>query len=84
MRRPELKWLPRAQSGDATPRRRSVYFGGAGALDTAIVDRTALPAGFSGEGPALIEEYGSTTLICPGDRFEVGTLGELRIHCGQG
>ena len=32
-----------------------------------------------GEGPAVIEEYGSTTLIGPGDRFEVGRLGELRI-----
>jgi len=31
----------------------------------------------------LIEEYGSTTLIWPGDRFEVGALGELRIHCGR-
>jgi hypothetical protein len=29
----------------------------------------------------LIEEYGSTTLVAPGDRFEVGALGELRIHC---
>jgi N-methylhydantoinase A len=84
MRRPELKWLPRAQGGSATPQRRSVYFGGAGTLDTAVFDRTALPVGFSGQGPALIEEYGSTTLIWPGDRFEVGALGELRIHCGQG
>ena len=83
LRRPELKWLPRAQSGDATPQRRSVYFGGAGTLATDIFDRTALPPGFSGQGPALIEEYGSTTLIWPGDRFEVGTLGELRIHCGR-
>ena len=83
LRRPELKWLPRAQGGDATPQRRSVYFGGAGTLDTDVFDRTALPAGFSGQGPALIEEYGSTTLIWPGDRFEVGALGELRIHCGR-
>ena len=82
-RRPELKWLPRAQGGDAKSQRRSVYFGGAGRLDTDVFDRTALPAGFSGQGPALIEEYGSTTLIWPGDRFEIGTLGELRIHCGR-
>lgn len=83
LRRPELKWLPRAQGGDATPRRRPVYFGGAGTLDADVFDRTALPAGFSGQGPALIEEYGSTTLIWPGDRFEVGALGELRIDCGR-
>jgi N-methylhydantoinase A len=84
MRRPELKWLPRAQSGNAAPQRRQVYFGSAGMLDASVFDRTALPAGFKGQGPALIEEYGSTTLIWPGDRFEVGALGELRIQCGQG
>ncbi|MBX9775590.1 MAG: hydantoinase/oxoprolinase family protein [Xanthobacteraceae bacterium] len=84
MRRPELKWLPRAQGGSATPQRRQVYFGAAGTLDAAVFDRTALPVGFKGQGPALIEEYGSTTLIWPGDRFEVGTFGELRIQCGQG
>jgi N-methylhydantoinase A len=83
MRRPELKWLPRAQGGSATPQRRQVYFGGGGTLDTAVFDRTALPVGFAGHGPALIEEYGSTTLIWPGDRFEVGALGELRVQCGQ-
>jgi len=46
--------------------------------------RTALAPGFKGEGPALIEEYGSTTLIWPGDRFEVGNLGEIRITIGAG
>lgn len=83
LRRPELKWLPRARGGQPTPTQRPVYFGGAGTLDTDVFDRTALPVGFSGQGPALIEEYGSTTLIWPGDRFEVGALGELRIHCGR-
>ena len=79
LRRPELNWLPRAQVGGTTPQRRPVYFGSAGTLDTAIYDRTALTPGFAGQGPALIEEYGSTTLIWPGDRFKVGTLGEVRI-----
>jgi N-methylhydantoinase A len=83
LRRPELKFLPRAQSdGAATPQRRQVYFGKAGTLDATVYDRTALAPGFTGEGPALIEEYGSTTLIWPGDRFAVGALGELRIECG--
>jgi hypothetical protein len=30
----------------------------------------------------VIEEYGSTTLVMPGDRFEIGPLREIRIHCG--
>ena len=53
-------------------------------IRTDIFNRTALPVGFSGTGPALIEEYGSTTLIFPGDRFEIGALGEIRIHCARG
>ncbi len=84
LRRPELKWLPRAQrGGDIPPQRRPVSFGAAGLLETTVYDRTALAPGFAGQGPALIEEYGSTTLIWPDDRFEVGALGELRIHCGR-
>ena len=51
-------------------------------LEAAVYERTSLTAGFKGQGPALIEEYGSTTLICPEDRFEVGELGEIRIQVG--
>jgi hypothetical protein len=29
----------------------------------------------------VIEEYGSTTIIWPGDRFEIGELQEIRIKC---
>jgi N-methylhydantoinase A len=84
LRRPELARLPRAQSGLRRSERRPVYFGTAGGtLDAQIFDRTALAPGFKATGPALIEEYGSTTLVWPGDSFEIGTLGEIRIHCGR-
>ncbi|MCC6890445.1 MAG: hydantoinase/oxoprolinase family protein [Hyphomicrobiales bacterium] len=83
MRRPELAWLPRSQGAEATPARRTVTFAGAVTVDADVFDRTALAPGFAGQGPALIEEYGSTTLVAPSDRFEVGALGELRIHCGR-
>jgi N-methylhydantoinase A len=84
LRRPELERLPRAQASPAKATKRPVYFGEAGGMiDADIYDRTALPAGFGGTGPALIEEYGSTTLIWPGDRFEIGRLGEIRIHCAR-
>ena len=43
-----------------------------------------LEPGFAADGPAVIEEYGSTTLIWPGDRFEIGGMGEIRIECGGG
>jgi N-methylhydantoinase A len=85
LRRPELARLPRAPAPTRPPERRPVYFGTArGTLDAQIHDRTALAPGFRGEGPALIEEYGSTTLVWPGDRFQIGTLGEIRIRCGKG
>lgn len=50
--------------------------------DTAIYDRQGLAPGFSAVGPAIIEEYGSTTLIDKTDHFEIGALGEIRIQCG--
>jgi hypothetical protein len=30
----------------------------------------------------VIEEYGSTTIVAPGDRVEIGPLKEIRIQCG--
>ena len=50
-------------------------------LDTGVYDRYALPAGFAAPGPAVLEEYGSTTIVWPGDRFAIGTLDEIRIDC---
>jgi N-methylhydantoinase A len=50
---------------------------------TRIYDRYALAPGFAAQGPAIIEEYGSTTLVWPGDRFEIGPLHEIRIHCAR-
>ena len=52
-------------------------------MDATVYDRESLAEGFAANGPAIIEEYGSTTLVWPGDRFEIGTLREIRIHCRQ-
>ena len=85
LRRPEIANLRRGTpSGKASgPELRPVYFGGAGGMvDTAIHDRDGLKPGFAGEGPAVIEEYGSTTLLWPGDRFRIGEMGEIRIARG--
>ena len=84
LRRPDIANLRRRMpSGAALARqRRPVHFDDAGgALETDIYDRDALEPGFAAAGPAVIEEYGSTTLIWPGDRFEIGGLGEIRIRC---
>jgi N-methylhydantoinase A len=85
LQRPKLERLPRAATSMPPPQRRPVYFGPAGGtVEAQIFDRTALAPGFKQSGPALIEEYGSTTLVWPGDSFEIGALGEIRIHCGRG
>jgi N-methylhydantoinase A len=69
---------------EPTVRRRSVYFGAAnGSLDTRVYRRNELPARFAQQGPALIEEYGSTTVIGPDDYFSVGELGEIHVHLGR-
>jgi N-methylhydantoinase A len=79
---PEIARLPRAAGGRAATTTRRVYFADAGGmLDTTVYDRYALEPGFTAVGPALLEEYGSTTLVWPGDRFTIGTLHEIRIDC---
>jgi N-methylhydantoinase A/oxoprolinase/acetone carboxylase beta subunit len=54
-----------------------------GMLPATVHDRYNLPIGFSGAGPAVIEEYGSTTIIGPNDTFIIGDLWEIRIDCSR-
>ncbi len=83
IQRPDLEGLrPVADGADAgAPRHRSVHFGTRGRIDTPVLRRASLAVGHEGNGPAIIEEYGSTTVVGPDDRFEIGRLGEIRIHC---
>lgn len=83
---PELDALSPAPgaSGDlvAPHSRREVYFSGLRKkVMTPVYQRTDLPAGTSFSGPAIIEEFTSTTVIGPSDQITVGHLGELRIDC---
>ena len=66
----------------ASDRARPVYFLDAERfIETPIFHRYALAPGFSAEGPAVIEEYGSTTLVGPKDSFRIGSLGEIIVDC---
>ncbi|MGE0628792.1 MAG: hydantoinase/oxoprolinase family protein [Hyphomicrobiaceae bacterium] len=70
-------WQPEAQ---AEERRRPVIFSDPDQpLDTRILWRPALPAGFTCQGPAVIEEPNSTVLIHPGDRVAVDRCGHLIV-----
>jgi len=82
LKQPEIARLPRAASKAQKPTTRRVYLGSAGGwVDAKFYQRDALEPGFSETGPTVIEEYGSTTVVWPGDRFEIGDLHEIRIHC---
>jgi N-methylhydantoinase A len=59
---------------------RSVYFASTGFVDTLTLDRAMLKAGNRIEGPALIEEHASTTVLHPGDVLEVDAFGDLIIE----
>jgi N-methylhydantoinase A len=84
LRQPEIARLPRAATQPQPVPMRRVYIGSAGGwVDAQIYNRDALEPGFGASGPAVIEEYGSTTVIWPGDRFEIGALHEIRIHCAS-
>jgi N-methylhydantoinase A len=67
--------------GAPVPTTRPVYFAErARRLETPVYQRAELPVGFSSAGPAIIEEYGSTTVIGPDDSFTIGELAEIRIQ----
>ena len=56
-----------------------VDFGEDGRHEADIYERDALPAGFEAEGPLVVEEPSSTTIVHPGQRLWVDRLGFLHI-----
>jgi N-methylhydantoinase A len=81
--RPDLPKLA-AHSG-ATPARKSmrpVYFDGA-FRDTPVYDRATLPPGLRLDGPAVVEEFGSTTVVFPGQHLDVDPHGILIVRSGN-
>ena len=70
-------------SAEARTGSRPVYFTKAGDfVDTPTLDRAKLHAGVSLNGPVLVEEYASTTVVLPGDRLTVDGFGNLVIEVG--
>lgn len=81
--------LPEIDQGGQTPAekarrgRRTVVFAGQGALTAAVFDRDELLSGNVIEGPAVIEEAASTTVIEPGDTVTVNRYGHLLMSLGR-
>ncbi len=72
---PRPKLAGRAVRAAAKPTLRRIHAGGAW-RETPVYAR----AGASGQGPALVVDYGSTTLIPPGWRFAVDRFGALKLN----
>lgn len=65
---------------DALKSQRSVFFGAdTGWQNTHIYDRSKLPVGSVLEGPAIIEEMSSTTIIHPAQAVTVDPVGNLIV-----
>jgi N-methylhydantoinase A len=61
------------------PSSRPVYFDGK-FRDTPVFARASLGAGFKLDGPAVVEEFGSTTVVFPGQHLRVDPHGILIIR----
>ena len=86
MDQPDLKALAPNKNAKNPPvaQSRQAYFGNdLGFVQTKVFQREDLPTGFTCAGPALIEEYGSTSVVGPQDCFAIGRLGEIHIHVNQ-
>jgi N-methylhydantoinase A len=67
------------------PTRREVYFDDAETPVNAMVyDRASMKAGDTVLGPALVQEYASTTVMFAGDSCTVADTGELIISVKAG
>ncbi len=62
----------------ALAERRAVWFHGA-PHDCPVWERERLPEGATLRGPAIVEEFGATTIVPPGWRGEVDVHGNLRF-----
>jgi N-methylhydantoinase A len=62
---------------------KPVYFRSGGWAETPVYIRDLLLSGNEINGPALIEEHASTTVVQPGDSLRVDELGNLQIAIGN-
>jgi N-methylhydantoinase A len=77
--RPQLPTLALRSADFAPKSTRPVYFD-AEFRDTPVFERASLPAGGRVDGPAVVEEFGSTTVIFPHQYLEVDPHGILVIR----
>jgi N-methylhydantoinase A len=77
--RPQMPKLIEQTGAFAPISERPVYFG-TKFWDTPVYARASLPPSGRIDGPAVVEEFGSTTVVFPGQRVEVDPHGILVIR----
>lgn len=80
--KPSLQEIP-AHEGDistALKETRRVFFTGDGWLDTPIYDRSKLGCGAVAQGPLVVEEPTTATVVCPGQTLSVDRYGNLIVE----
>jgi N-methylhydantoinase A len=79
--KPQLK-RHELNGGGAKPRgSRAVHFGSSGsAVETPLYIRADLPAGTRLDGPVIVDQFDSTTVVPPGWRAEVDEWLNIRMH----
>jgi N-methylhydantoinase A len=77
--RPQLPALAPSRDAAAPADRRPVYFDGAFA-DTPVFRRDTLAPGMGIDGPVVVEEFGSTTVVFPGQHLTVDPHGILILR----
>lgn len=80
----KLAMIPRETTGrvlrDAQKGTRRVDYALEGLHEAALYDGTRLEPGMGFDGPAIVEDPGTTVVIHPGNRAEVDDFGNIRIH----
>jgi len=77
---------PRAGSDPSAARKgsRPVYYPAYGFIDTAVYERDLLQPGNVIEGPCLVEEIASTSVLTPGAKGTVDEYGNIIVELGVG
>ncbi|SIT72906.1 hydantoinase/oxoprolinase family protein [Edaphobacillus lindanitolerans] len=83
VKKPRLSRIEAHREAGSGPKEvRSVYFRNGGWTDVPVYDRETLGAGFEMEGPAIVEEPNTSTLMVKGQRLQVDSYGNLIIETG--
>jgi N-methylhydantoinase A len=77
--RPSISRLDPREFASPVPTTRPVWFGGA-FRDTPIFQRTDLGPGLRHDGPLVVEEFGSTTVVFPGQTLSIDPHGIMLVR----